>query len=52
MVWQEGPFLNKGAIPPWARACGRSPAVPRREVAPDIEIDIKNPRSRRDSPSE
>ena len=23
-----GPFLNKGATPPWARVCGRSPAVP------------------------
>ena len=22
------PFLNKGATPPWARVCGRSPAVP------------------------
>ena len=23
-----GTFLNKGAIPPWARAYGRGPAVP------------------------
>ena len=23
------PFLNEGATPPWARACGRSPAVTR-----------------------
>ena len=28
------PFLNKGATPPWARVCGRSPAVPSLKVAP------------------
>ena len=28
------PFLNKGATPAWARACGRSPAVPSRKVSP------------------
>ena len=28
------PFLIKGATPPWAWVCGRSPAVPSRKVAP------------------
>ena len=32
--WLLGAFLNKGATPPWARVCGRSPAVPSRKVAP------------------
>ena len=30
----SGSFLNKGATPTWAHACGRSPAVTSRRVPP------------------
>ena len=43
-VW-SGPFLDKGAIPPWAPrprrgACGCSPAVPRCDIAPQKNAPI------------
>ena len=41
-------FLNKGATPPWARVCGRSPAVP----SSAQQCPVFFPPSRRDSPSE
>ena len=35
-------FLNKGAIPPWAPACGRSPAEPRAQSPPTQETRLPN----------
>ena len=48
MVWQEGPFLKQGAIPPWAQACGRSPAVPSLSPPPPEETRPPNGRGRFD----